>query len=51
MLLEDSGFENSWFAVAAFRKPAGVTLSSEYEFFNNAMKGMCVISKHMRLEV
>jgi hypothetical protein len=37
-MLGDWAFENSWFIVAAYRKPAGVSSPREHEVFNDAMK-------------
>jgi hypothetical protein len=45
-MLGDSAFENSWFIVAAYRKPAGVSIPREHEVFNDAMKPLRVISEH-----
>lgn len=39
-------FENAWFIVAAYRKPAGVSIPREHEVFNDAMKPLRVISEH-----
>jgi DDE superfamily endonuclease len=45
-MLGDSAFENTWFIVAAYRKPAGVSIPREHEIFNDAMKPLRVISEH-----
>jgi hypothetical protein len=45
-MLGDSAFENLWFIVAAYRKPAGVSIPREHEVFNDSKKGLRVISEH-----
>ena len=46
-MLWGSAFENAWFIVAAYRKPAGVCIPHEHhEVFNDAMKPLRVISEH-----
>lgn len=45
-MLGDLAFKNTWFIVAAYRKPAGVSIPREHEIFNDAMKPLHVISEH-----
>jgi hypothetical protein len=46
-MLGDSAFENEWFIVASYRKPAGVEIEREKEVFNDVMKPLRVISEHI----
>jgi hypothetical protein len=45
-MLGDSAFENEWFMVASYRKPALVSIPREHKVFNDAMKPLRVISEH-----
>jgi hypothetical protein len=45
-LLGDSAFENRWFIVAAYKKPAGTSIPREHEEFNTAMSSPRVLSEH-----
>jgi len=44
-LLGDSAFENTWFMVSAYKKPANMTLPREQEVFNSALAKPRVISE------
>jgi hypothetical protein len=39
-LLGDSAFENCWFIVSAFKKPAGGEMAHEHERFNTLIKAL-----------
>jgi hypothetical protein len=45
-ILGDTAYENDWYVLSSFRKPAGGIMPHEQEVFNSAMKTLRVVSEH-----
>lgn len=45
-LIGDSAFENDWFMVSAFKKPANVAIPKEHEACNEKLARLRIISEH-----
>ena len=45
-LIGDTAYENNWYIVSSYRKPAGGVMPYEHEQFNCAMKRLRVVSEH-----
>ena len=45
-IIGDSAFENDWFIVSAFKKPAGTNIELGQELFNEKMASLRIISEH-----
>lgn len=45
-LLGDTAYENDWFIVSSYKKPAHGTMPYDQELFNDAMKRLRVVSEH-----